>query len=76
MLVAYLPKERLVFQGDLVNLPLSGKYMPTTVNDTTLHFFDAVSRLNLDVKRVAAVHGPSTTWDDLRDAVEKKRSGR
>jgi hypothetical protein len=39
-------------------------------------FFDAVSRLNLDVKRVAAVHGPSTTWDDLREAVEKKRARR
>lgn len=76
MLVVYLPKEKLVFQGDLVNLPLSGKYLNSTVNDTTLHFFDAVSRLNLDVKRVAAVHGPSTTWDDLREAVEKKRSGR
>lgn len=76
MLVVYLPKEKLVFQGDLVNLPFSGKYLPSTVNDTTVHFFDAVSKLNLDVKRVAAVHGPSTTWDDLRDAVEKKRSGR
>lgn len=76
MLVVYLPKEKLVFQGDLVNLPFSGKYLNSTVNDTTLHFFDAVSRLNLDVKRVAAVHGPSTTWDDLREAVEKKHSGR
>ena len=76
MLVVYLPKEKLVFQGDLVNLPLSGKYLPSTVNDTTVHFFDAVSKLNLDVKRVAAVHGPSTTWDDLREAVEKKRARR
>ncbi|HVF68021.1 MAG TPA: MBL fold metallo-hydrolase [Pyrinomonadaceae bacterium] len=76
MLVVYLPKEKLVFQGDLVNLPFSGKYLNSTVNDTTLHFFDAVSRLKLDVKRVAAVHGPSTTWDDLREAVEKKRAGR
>jgi len=74
MLVVYLPKEKLIFQGDLVNLPFSGKYMPSTVNDTTIQFFDAVTRLNLDVKRVAAVHGPSTTWDDLREAVEKKRS--
>lgn len=76
MLVVYLPKERLIFQGDLVNLPFSGKYMPTTVNDTTLQFFDAVNRLGLQVERVAAVHGPSTTWDALREAVEKKRAGR
>jgi glyoxylase-like metal-dependent hydrolase (beta-lactamase superfamily II) len=76
MLVAYLPKEKLIFQGDLVNLPFGGKYMPTTVNDTTLHFFDAVNKLGLQVERVAAVHGPSTTWDALREAVEKKRAGR
>lgn len=76
MLIAYLPNEKLVFQGDLVNLPFNGKYMPTTINDTTLHFFDALIKLNLPVQRVAAVHGPSTTFDDLRAAVEKKRAGR
>ena len=76
MLIAYLPKEKLVFQGDLVNLPASGKYLPSTVNDTTVHFFDYVQRAKLDVRRVASVHGPSTTWDDLREAVEKKRAGR
>ena len=76
MLVVYLPKEKLIFQGDLVNLPFTGKYMPTTVNDTTLQFFDAVNKLGLEVERVAAVHGPSTTWAALREAVEKKRAGR
>ncbi|HEX8557560.1 MAG TPA: MBL fold metallo-hydrolase [Pyrinomonadaceae bacterium] len=76
MLVAYLPAEKLIFQGDLVNLPNSGRYMPSTVNDTTLHFFDWVVSSGLPVARVAAVHGPATTWDDLRAAVEKKRAGR
>ncbi|HEV3470996.1 MAG TPA: MBL fold metallo-hydrolase [Pyrinomonadaceae bacterium] len=76
MLVAYLPKEKLVFQGDLVNLPNSGKWMPSTVNDTTVHFLEALSRLNLDVKRVAAVHGPATSIEDLREAVGRKRASR
>ncbi|HWS88608.1 MAG TPA: MBL fold metallo-hydrolase [Pyrinomonadaceae bacterium] len=75
MLVVYLPKEKLVFQGDLVNLPLSGKFMPSTVNDTTLHFFDWITKSGLDIQRVAAVHGPPTTLADLRAAVEKKRAG-
>lgn len=73
MLIAYLPKEKLVFQGDLVILPASGKYTATTVNDTTLHFADAIKRLGLDVKRIAAVHGPVTTRDELNEAIEKKR---
>ncbi len=76
MLVAYLPKEKLVFQGDLVNLPNSGKWMPTTVNDTTVHFFDWLTKSGLDVQRIAAVHGPATTLEDLRAAVERKRAGK
>ncbi|MDQ3805744.1 MAG: MBL fold metallo-hydrolase [Acidobacteriota bacterium] len=76
MLVAYLPKEKMVFQGDLVNLPNSGKWMPSTVNDSTVHFVEALSRLNLDVKRVAAVHGPATSIEDLRQAVERKRAAK
>ena len=74
MLIVYLPKEKLVFQGDLVNLPNTGKYMPTTVNESTLHFFDSIKRLGLNVERIAAVHGPTTTLDDLRKAVDKSRA--
>jgi glyoxylase-like metal-dependent hydrolase (beta-lactamase superfamily II) len=76
MLIAYLPKEKLAFQGDLVNLPNSGKYMPTTIIETTVHFFDSIKRLGLDVDRIAAVHGPTTTLDDLAKAIEKSRASR
>ncbi|MEK6282096.1 MAG: MBL fold metallo-hydrolase [Acidobacteriota bacterium] len=74
MLIVYLPKEKLAFQGDLVNLPNTGKYMPTTVNESTLHFFEAIKRLGLNVDRIVSVHGPSTSLDDLRKAIEKSRS--
>ena len=67
---------RPVLNEDLVNLPNSGKYLPSTVNDTTLHFFDWITKSGLDIQRVAAVHGPTTTLQDLRAAVEKKRAGR
>ena len=70
MLIAYLPKEKLVFQGDLVNLPNTGRWMPTTIIEATLHFAEALRRLNLDVQRIASVHGPSTTWDELRAAID------
>jgi glyoxylase-like metal-dependent hydrolase (beta-lactamase superfamily II) len=72
MLVAYVPKAKLVFQGDLVNLPASGKYQPTTINDTTIQFFQAIQKLGLDVETIAAVHGPSTTLGDLRQAIERR----
>jgi glyoxylase-like metal-dependent hydrolase (beta-lactamase superfamily II) len=72
MLVAYLPKEKLVFQGDLVNLPASAKYQPTTINESTIHFFEAIQKLGLNVERIAAVHGPTTTLDELKTAIQQR----
>ena len=74
MLIAYLPKEKLVFQGDLVNLPANGKYSPTTVNASTVHFFEEIKRRGWDVDSIAAVHGPATTLDNLAKAIEKSKS--
>ena len=76
MLIAYLPKEKLVFQGDLVNLPANGKYSPTTVNASTVHFFEEIKRRGWDVDRIAAVHGPATTLDDLDKAIQKSKSNK
>jgi len=75
MLIVYLPKEKLLFQGDLLRLNDDGKYTPNTVDDIALHFYDAMARLGLKVERVAAVHGPTTSMEDFRKEVEKKRNG-
>lgn len=72
MLIAYLPRTKLVFQGDLVNLPANGKYLPSSVNDSTVHFYQYLQRLGLDVDKIAAVHGPATTLKDLREAIEDR----
>ena len=76
MLIAYLPKSRVVFQGDLVNVPNIGRYFPTTVNASTVHFFEKVKQLGLKVDKVAGVHGPTTSWEDLGKAIERSKSGR
>lgn len=76
MLVAYLPKVRIIFQGDLVNVPNNGKFQPTTVNDSTVHFHDVtLKNLGLPVEKVAGVHGATVSLSDLKDAIEdyKKR---
>ena len=72
MLVAYLPKAKLVFQGDLVNLPNNAKYQPTTINDSTIHFFQWIQKSGLSVERIAAVHGPTTTLEELRKAIDQR----
>ena len=73
MLVAYLPNEKLVFQGDLVNRPANND--PPTINDTTVHFIDWLTRSSLGIDRVIGVHGPPSTLEELRNAVESKKKG-
>ncbi len=75
MLIVYLPKEKLVFQGDLLRLDDDGKVTPDSIDDATLQFYDAMVRLGLDVQRIAGVHGGTATMEEFRKAVEKKRKG-
>lgn len=66
--LAYLPKERLVFQGDLLILPDRGEVRPA--NTLTEEFARAIDRLKLDVQTIAGVHGRVGTIEDLRRAVQ------
>ena len=47
IVLAYVPKEKLVFQGDLLILPERGE--PGPANTLTAEFARAVDRLGLDV---------------------------
>ena len=71
MVVAYLPNEKLLFQGDLLD-----RYDDQPIiNDITVHFSNWLDASKLDVVRVIAVHGPPSTRDELRQGVaEKKKS--
>jgi glyoxylase-like metal-dependent hydrolase (beta-lactamase superfamily II) len=70
MLVAYLPNEKLVFQGDLLNRPANND--PATINDTTVHFSKWLTASKLGVERVIGVHGPPSTVEELRHGVAEK----
>lgn len=74
MLVAYLPAEKLVFQGDLVNRPANGD--PATINDSTVHFANWLENSKLSVDRIIGVHGPPSTLDELRKGVADRRAAR
>lgn len=67
MLIAYLPKERIVFQGDLWNRSPDGFARPA--NLASAHFARRLKELNLSVERVEGVHGPSGSIDEFNLAV-------
>jgi glyoxylase-like metal-dependent hydrolase (beta-lactamase superfamily II) len=72
MLVAYLPAEKLIFQGDLLNRPGNGD--PATINDSTIHFANWLEASKLPIDRIIGVHGPPSTLDELRKGVAARSS--
>ncbi|HLL75642.1 MAG TPA: MBL fold metallo-hydrolase [Pyrinomonadaceae bacterium] len=68
MIVAYLPAEKIIFQGDLLNRSADNPDAPG--NETAAHFADWLKRSGLAVERVVGVHGPVATIDQLRRAAE------
>ena len=71
MLIAYLPKERIVVEGDLYNPPAAGAPapMPNANNKT---FLDTVQRLKLDIAQIASIHGRPAPWDEFVKVVGKQ----
>ena len=70
IVMAYLPKQKLIFQGDLVILPARGDVPPA--NALTAEFAKSIERLGLDVETIAGVHGRVGTLTDIREAVAKR----
>jgi glyoxylase-like metal-dependent hydrolase (beta-lactamase superfamily II) len=72
MLVAWLPAEGILFQGDLLNF--GGQVYPTTANLTTAHFADWVRRSGLAPRTLAGVHMEPGPIAVLEDAVTNARA--
>ncbi len=68
MVVAYLPKERVVFQGDLFFLPANDAPVGPP-QATTVSFAQKLKDLKLGVDRIASVHGRTTTIEELNSAM-------
>lgn len=72
MVIVYLPKEKIVFEGDLLGLP-SGSTLVPAANETTIHFANRLRELGFVVEKIASVHGRTATMDELRASVDKSR---
>lgn len=65
MLVAYLPKQRLLFQGDLFFLP-NNDAPPGPPQEGTLAFTRWLDGKKLKVDKIASVHGRTATMEEFR----------
>jgi glyoxylase-like metal-dependent hydrolase (beta-lactamase superfamily II) len=71
MLMAFLPRERILFEADSFIPGRPGVAHPAIPN--LIHFYDAVRRLQIDVVQIVPSHGRVTTFDDLRETAERSR---
>ena len=63
MLIAYLPRERLLFEADLID---TDQPHPATPTPDQRSFFNAVRRLGLTPSQVVPVHGRPAPWPNVR----------
>jgi glyoxylase-like metal-dependent hydrolase (beta-lactamase superfamily II) len=59
MLMAYLPKEKLLLEADLVD---TFEPLPSRISGDQRSFFNAVQKLKLDVARLVPSHGRPIPW--------------
>ena len=65
MLMAYLPKEKIVIEADLYDSPVGGappQGRPTAENKS---LYDHVRRLGLEVRTIVPIHGQATAWSEF-----------
>ncbi len=72
MIVAYFPKEKILFQGDLLNANANGSI--PIAQDTTLSFSERLEQLGLNVEKIYGVHGRPATPEELKASVAKRRA--
>ena len=76
MLIAWLPNEGILFQGDLLNLPPSGAVFPNVANATTAHFAAWLRARGWTVNVLAGSHMPPSPITQLDRALEVSETDR
>jgi len=72
ILVVYLPKEKILFQGDLFNTAPNGTI--PIAQDVTVSFAEKLQQMGLEVEKIYGVHSRAATLEELRKSVEQRRA--
>jgi glyoxylase-like metal-dependent hydrolase (beta-lactamase superfamily II) len=72
MLMAYLPKEKILIEADAYNPPEANAPPAPAISPLNVTLYDNLQRLKLDVDQILPFHGRIVTMTDLRAAVGKQ----
>ena len=71
--LVYLPAEKILVEADAYTPAAANAPPPAAPNPFSVNLNDNIQRLKLDVRQIAALHGPRlTTMADLRGAIGLK----
>lgn len=72
LFIAYAPKEKILFEADLLAVPRSGPI--AAANEATVAFAEAVENLGLEVETLVGVHGTVGSMGHLELALAAGKS--
>lgn len=68
MLIAYLPKEKVLVEADVYTPAAAGAPTPPPTKEM-LNLWDNIQRLKLDVQQITPIHGRLVTMEEFKKAV-------
>jgi len=71
ILMAYLPKEKLLVEADVYSPAPPNAPAPATPNPASVNLYENIERLKLDVAQIAPIHGRAVPLAELKKAVGK-----
>jgi glyoxylase-like metal-dependent hydrolase (beta-lactamase superfamily II) len=74
MLMAYLPKEKILVNADLYSPPIAGAQPPASPTPTMVTLQQNIQRLKLDVTQHVPIHGQPGPMDEFLKIVGKPSS--
>ena len=73
--MVYLPAEKILIEVDAWAPPAANAPPPAVPNPFAVNLYDNIQRLKLDVRQIAALHGPRVaTMADLRAFIGQRAS--
>lgn len=71
----YLPAEKILIEADAYTPLAANAPRPASVNPYSVNLHQNIKKLNLDVERIAALHGPGIVkLSDLEDFISQKNA--
>ncbi|HEY3432632.1 MAG TPA: MBL fold metallo-hydrolase [Rhodocyclaceae bacterium] len=68
--LVYLPADKILIEADAFTPVAADAPLPASPNPYSVNLYENIQKLKLDVKKIAALHGPRlVTIDDLRAAI-------